>query len=364
MRYTRRIAQLVGVACVILAAACEKITIPETKPATPDEMIPGMIYFSNPKISTSVETRVTDTEQSDGSYTSKFDDNDEISVYSFYNYYYEPDGESVVFDNEKVTVADDDTTAEYQELTYGEPLRAWTFSTIYGTAPHTVQNFAFYPYSTEISLSTTNGSDAATFTLAYDPKEPCDLMVAKTTLSKSTPSDFRDFILGEGEYISDGAQTIKFQFERLLGAITFRITKVARVTEKIEINNIEVFYNTNGKEILTIDTHSMNDTDDGTNSYSWTDSDSITDSSSVKVPVRGENCTINKTPTEIRDEVKTITEKPQFFFTPGTTISKVVFTYTLGSTAGETHTWHPHINPIEANENISLQFELDPGRNN
>lgn len=313
------------------------------------------------------QTKVSYDDQPNGGLSAKFDAGDNIGVYAFYNnfyYYYNDYGtfaESVIFANQGMTLNDD------LDATYS-PLRTWTFSTLYGTAPHTLDVMSYYPlvegYNPGCINMYSDSTGAATFEYyyysyvetngvkVYTLNSDKDFMTAQTRYSGySDSSTFRTAMLA--------LEKIPLSFTRRLASMNFQVTKPDDYTTDIVVTGLTVYFKAPTKFTETVGANPSR-------SWGWEEEyeDTIFEASTTCKEIL-EETSWDDTPEEgATNEVDNLLEDEELlFFPPGTEIQKIVFTLTDGGEA-TTYTWHAHVAEIVANTHYTLNLELDPARAN
>ncbi|MFI3267426.1 MAG: hypothetical protein R3Y51_01790 [Rikenellaceae bacterium] len=288
-----------------------------------------------------------------------FEKGDELGLYAFYNnfYYYYNEyasfAESVIFANHGLTI-DESKNATYS------PLRTWTFSTLYGTAPHTLDVVAYYPFKTgynEDYVVMVYDEDDGAATLEYyyvnddGDINNVDYMTACTRYDYSAKTDeFREAMLG--------LEYIPLSFTRQTASLNFKITKPEDYETEIIVKGVEVTFDAYKKMTQTIGASSTVTWSDMTENYSLTTS--TTCSATLAETVYDYTPSEDVTPTVVDD---LLSDEQLLFFPPGTEIWKIVFTLTDDGEEKE-YTWHAHVDEIFANTHYTLNLELDPSRAN
>lgn len=311
------------------------------------------------------QTRLSYSDQDNGGLAAKFDAYENIGLFAYYNnfyhYYneYASFAESVLFSNQGLII-----DANYN-ATYS-PLKSWTFSTLYGTAPHTLDAVAYYPFEEDYNPGYINlFRDSENNTLleyyyvgylgsevAQDSVVQChrDFMTAHTRYDYSgTPSDFRDAMLE--------LTSIPLTFTRQLASLNLQVTKPDDYPTEIIVTGISVYFDAYRKFTQSIDSKSTVTWSNMTSNYSLT----ATATCNTELEETGWDSTPDQ---DAYNTVENLLEDDNMlFFPPETQINKVVFTLTDDG-AETTYTWHPHIATIEANTHYTLSLELDPARAN
>ncbi len=311
--------------------------------------------------------------------TATFTDGENAGLYTFYNnfyYYYNDYGcfaESVIFANQGVTLYSSGV-AEYS------PMRSWTFSTIYGTAPHTIDCMAYYPFRADYnpdyvvvetidntptieynyySETTTTTETTKTVNSDIDFMTAHYRYAATDSNGDSDPETFRTYMLALG--------SIPLTFNRQTASLNLKVTKPDEHTDEIVVTGITVYFDAYTKFTQKID---------NTSAVSWSEmwSETYKDETTGDYLTTSKECnaTLAKTgwddiPTDGATTTTTVAnlleDSNMLFFPPEAEIQKIVFTLTDGSEAKE-YTWHPHMATIEANTHYTLNLELDPERAN
>ncbi len=328
----------------LLLTACTQTTDPEQEP-TQDAILFGVEGVAQTKV------------DYDGQ-SADFTAGDQIGVYAFYNnfYYYYTQyssfAESVIFANQGLIV-DESKNANYS------PLVSWTFSTLYGTAPHTLDVVAYYPfkegYNEDYALLVHDDSGAATLKYYYVNSSGVvnsgvDFMTAQTRYDDSdAPEDFRSDMLA--------LERIPLSFTRQLASLNLKVTKPYGYSDKIVVNGVTVTFDAYKEFSQTVGASPQSTWSEMTENYALTGSTecNVTLSETVYEDAPDESTTSTAT--------YLLEDDNMFFFPPETNILKVDFDITVG-TEKTTYTWHPHIATIQANTHYTLNLELDPARAN
>ncbi len=320
------------------------------------------------------ETKVAYSQDADDKIIASFTEGDEIGVYAYYNnfYYYYTEyadfAESVIFANHQLTVGDDGESLSYS------PLRSWTFSTLYGTAPHTLDAFAYYPFKADYNYDyvyiehtypdaeegTSGGAGTLIYWYAYDYDEndvnygavnsDIDFMTAHTRYDDSeTPENFREDMLS--------LTAIPFAFTRQTASLNLQVTKPDDYASTITVTGITVYYDAYRKFTQSINSSSVVTWSEMTTGYAL-------EASKTGLNVELDETDWDSTPTEDSyNEVDNLLANDNLLhFPPDTQINKIVFTISGATT--NTYTWHPHIATFVANTHYTLNLELDPERAN
>lgn len=361
--------KIVSIFCLLLALnSCQKEQIE-------DVVIDKEILFGVEEIA---QTKLAYGDQTNGGLSAKFSADDKIGVYAYYNnfyYYYteyESFAESVVFSNQGMWITNNaDGT---QGLSYS-PLRSWTFSTLYGTAPYKIDCIAFYPYNDSGGTSYYNpkyinmvndesgkatleyyyygymGNDADA---TYVVNSNIDFMTAHTLYQEEDATDFRSAMLG--------LDYIPLVFTRQTASLNLQVTKPDDYPTEIIVTGISVYFDAYTKFTQTLSSSGGTISDeirweDMTTDYSLTASTTC----NATLAETGWNAVPDE---DSSNEVEDLLEDDEIlFFPPDTEIFKIVFTLTDDGEA-KTYTWHPHIATIVANTHYTLSLELDPARAN
>lgn len=318
------------------------------------------------------QTKVSYGDQDNAGLSAKFDVGDNLGVYAFYNnfyYYYNDYGvfaESVIFANEGMWVTES-SGAYYASY---EPLRSWTFSTLYGTAPHTLDVVAYYPLVSgsgynphHLNVVETNGAatleyyyysyDGADDSDGYTVNSNVDFMTAHTRYDQyeDQPEQFRAAMLS--------LTSIPLEFTRQLASLNFQVTKPDGYESEIKVTALTVTFDAPTKFTQTISSSPKIAWDDMTENYSLTASTTCEATLAQTV--------YNYTPGEHEEDIAVVDDLLEddelLFFPPETEIWKIVFTITDGGVEKE-YTWHAHVAEIVANTHYTLSLELDPSRAN
>ncbi len=341
--------KIASLLCILFTlTSCVKEDV-ETNVPVEDSMLFGVKGIA--------QTRIDYSGESDNRVTAMFEKGDNIGLYAFYNnfYYYFSEymsfAESVIFTNQGLTV-DGNNNATYS------PVRSWTFSTIYGTAPHTLDCVAYYPFregynTTYVHVTNdNNGKATLEYLYAYEGvvNANVDFMTAYTRYDDSlTPDRFRDDMLA--------LQSIPLSFTRRCASLNLKVTKPKGYTTDIIVTEVTVYFDAFTKFTQTIGSDSV---------ISWVDmtSDYALEASAFCNVNLIEN-TWNNTPGQgATNKADNLLEYDNMLhFPPETQINKIVFVLTDDGVS-KNYTWHPHLAPIEANTNYTLNLELDPQRAN
>ncbi len=335
----------------MLLASCEKHEVVSS-------VAQSSILFSVDEIT---QTKVSYGEQENGGVSAAFEDGDYIGVYAFYNnfYYYYMEylsfAESVIFANDSLEL-DGSGGASYS------PLKSWTFSTLYGTAPHTLDVVSYYPFTSGYNPKYINvvhdDSGAATLEYYYvgylgDDSQTDDVVNFNIDFMTATQrynysddtTGFRDAMLA--------LPSIPLSFTRQMASLNIQVTKPDDYSSDIIVTQVDVYCYAYQKFTQTIGANEK---------IEWSEK-----SEELLVATATCKITLDKTGRdEVSDEEATndvdnlLESDNLLYFPPGTDISKVVFTLD----GGGSYTWHPHIATIEANTNYILNLELDPARAN
>ncbi len=346
---------LVVLFTALLLSSCAKESLNDNNPAPKNPMLFGVEKIA--------QTKVAYTEETDGKISAAFEPKvDEIGLYAFYNNFYvwydeyQNFAESVIFSNQGMEVDDNGY------LTYS-PLKSWTFSTIYGTAPHTVDVEAYYPfkanYNDDMNLAGDEKTGASTliykFKSASEVKCDVDFMTSHRRIDEyeDKPIEFREAMLA--------LRTIELQFTRRTAAMNIKVSKPSDFDEKIVVNSIAVEFNA-----PTLYTQTISNVD----VINWTLPEDMTFSKTLTTAVELEKTNWNGMPsTDMTNSTKDLfAPKDMLHFPPGTVINKITFGYTVTSASNvetsSTYNWHPHTAPTLANTSFTLNIELNPIRNN
>lgn len=301
------------------------------------------------------QTRVDYTDHDNGGVAAQFEEGDQIGLYGFYNnfYYYYSEylnfAESVIFANQGLIVNSQGSAAY-------SPIRSWTFSTIYGTAPHTLDCIAYYPFReghnpTYVNL-THDENGAATLEYHYvdgsDINSNIDFMTAHTRYDRhETPEDFRKEMLA--------LKSIPLTFTRRTASLNFKVTKPKGYAREIVVTGVTLHFDSYSKFHQKVDGGSAIWWSGMTNGYSRLTSTncekSLKETTWDGIPEAG-----------AQHKVENLLSSDQrFFLPPDSTIGKIVFSITDNGEP-KTFTWHPHVATIEANATYTLNLELDPNR--
>lgn len=330
-------------------------------------------------LSAEVSTRVTvsDTENTEGKYDVTFDKGDKIGVYlyynNFFNYYseYNSYAESVIFANEELTVGSDVATATYS------PIKSWTFSTLYGTAPYRYDAIAYYPYTDDSDIASKwSAPESHTFVYTYNPSDfekHCDFMIGSATYSDaaSNAENFRTYVLTNSN--------ISLNFTRQMASMNFCITKADHLeTSVIEVKGFAVYFSAYNQFVYDQakadgEWCSSGDAPSVMGSYTVVVGSESLDSSVATLATTSANSTNNDTAGDTTTDpedlvgagVKVSDEliSSHLYLPPQSYVSKIVFDITVDG-ADDTYTWHPHVAEIVANTHYTLNMELDPERSN
>ncbi len=328
------------------------------------------------------QTKVEYTEgESDARLSAEFEPEELIGIYAFYNnffyYYTEYAGyaESVIFHNQWLKIDKVDVTkAAY------EPQLSWTFSTLYGDSPHTLDCVAYYPYAANynpryanlVHSYSTEDSNGGAATLEYYyvgymggvsdnatevVNANVDFMTAHVRYDSYTDSadaaGFRDYIISN--------PTIALSFTRQLASLDLQVTKPLTHNEKIFVNELQVIFDAPAKFEQKIDE---------TKAVAWSD---VRRELSYTVDCNDKELIKNTwDDTPVDDVAKQDVENllgvdNMLFFPPDTYIRKLVFTITIGEGDAATqqrYVWHPHVATFVRNKHYTLTLELDPERDN
>lgn len=332
-----------------------------------DEPLQDAMLFGVEEIA---QTKVAYSQGSDDKITATFEEGDQIGLYAFYNnfYYYYPEyssfAESVIFANQELTVQADRKSTTYT------PVRSWTFSTLYGTAPHTLDAIAYYPFKADYNADyvyiehtypdaeagTSGGKATLIYYYAtqdsesnYTANVDVDFMTAHTRYDDSeTPDNFRSDMLS--------LAAIPLSFTRQTASLNLQVTKPDDYGTDLTVTSITVYYDAYTKFTQSVDV---------TSEVAWSDmtSDYALQVSKTGLSVELAETDWDSTPTE--DSYNAVSnllaDDNLLHFPPDTQINKIVFT--LKETS-DTYTWHPHIATFVANTHYTLNLELDPARNN
>ncbi len=303
------------------------------------------------------QSRVAYDDQENGGISATFEAGDDIGLYAFYNnFYYFYDqynnfAESIIFANQGLRV-DTQGAATYS------PLRSWTFSTIYGTAPHTIDCIAYYPfkegYNPNYVVMNHDSNGAATLAYQYVDGDTVnsniDFMTAHTRYDDSaTPEKFRSDMLGLG--------SIPFIFTRRTASLNLRVSKPEGYATDVIVTGVTLYF-----DAYTKFTHTVN----GESAVQW---EGMTTGYALQASAACEKSLAetswNPSPESgaMQPAENLLSEKERFFLPPDTNIHKVLFTITVNEVE-KSYTWHPHIAPIKANSHYTLNLELDPNRAN
>ncbi len=302
--------------------------------------------------------------------TASFEVGDEIGIYAFYNnfyYYYNDYGvfaESVLFANHGAHIGDS-SNAIY------EPLRSWTFSTVYGTAPHTLDCVAYYPlkegYNPDHVIMNYDDTDAVTLQYCYyydyeteDEDASTTGQIVRDTVDFMTAHTRYDEYQGDPETFRTemlGLTSIPLEFTRQTASLNFQVTKPDDHTNTIIVTGLTIYF-----DACTKFTQSIS----GSDTISWSDmtenhyleatrtcSKALVTTNWDAIPEEGSSNTV----------ANLLDDDNMLFFPPKTEIWKVVFTITDNGEEKE-YTWHPHVAEIVANTHYTLSLELDPDRAN
>lgn len=338
------------------------------------------------------ETRLAYDEQDDSRLSARFTDGNKIGLYAFFNnfYYFYPEysnfAESVIFANQDLTVRYTDQGEQYTEYS---PIKSWTFSTIYGTAPHTLDVVAYYPqkmgYNPDYvvinhSYSDKDGKGGGAATLKYfyvskktDPTTNAtttkvnfdiDFMTAHTRYDDSkTPLNFRNDMLSLSH--------IPLRFTRQTASLNLKVTKPDYYEDSITVKSVTAHFKAYQEFDLKGYINKDVQFDETTKPFAYSQGtwsnmseDYLTASiGDLNVKLEKTNWTGNPQEGAERDVENLLPLEKMFHFPTDTDILKVVFTI-LDGTDEKTYVWHPHIAPIVANTHYTLHLELDPKRAN
>lgn len=306
-----------------------------------------------------ITTRVSDSNE--------FEFDDRLGVYMFFNhfYYYYTEynnfAESVIFSNQELIVQSSSSVSY-------SPLKTWTFSTVYGTAPHNLDIVAYYPYAVSDRVSFSNSTEDngiddtnnALFMFEYDAtniSNHCDFMIAENTYNYSddlTPdgSDdaeiFRNYIL-EQPYLT-------LTFKRKLASLNLKVSKEESITSDITVTGITVYFKA--------DTLFCYNTLADSEAWYGKPSENKTVSVSCKQVL---TATIDPTDPDnsgVEFDVDYLLSD-NLYFPPNTEIEMVEFNIEGDGADGKsTYEWHPHMATIVENTHYTLNLELDPNRKN
>ncbi len=339
---------LAGIA-ILAMSSCAK----SAEDSTPEQEQQGTILFS-------IEG-VAQTKVDYNGIEADFEENDEIGLYAFYNnfYYYYLDyetfAESVIFANNGLTI-DSSNNATYS------PLKSWTFSTIYGTAPHTLDVVAYYPfladYNTDFAYMIYDDTGAASLIFSYldsdDKVNNVDFMIANERYDYSADKDnFRAAMLA--------LEYIPLTFTRQMASMNFKVTKPEGDTSTIVVTGVEVIFDASTKMsqlISTTEPKAVWSNDQSDMGYSL--SNSTTCEYTLAETEYDYTPEDDVTPAEVSD---LLAEDNLLYFPPGTSIQKILFTIKVDGSE-TTYTWHAHVAEIVANTHYTLNLELDPDRAN
>ncbi len=359
---------------LLVLTSCEREDI-ESVDTVEYPMLFGVEQITQTKVSYEDQYSDEDTATFEG-VAARFDVGDNVGLYAFYNnyyYWYNDYGcfaESVIFANHGMVVGEDNM------LDYS-PIRSWTFSTLYGTAPHTIDVMAYYPlvdgyYPEQIAMindetgaatfeyyyfynktSTTTDDQGETTTTSRVVNSDVDFMTAHTRYDEyeDRATDFREAMLEKA--------TIPLEFTRQLASLNLQVTKPDGYATDIIVTGLTFYFDAYEKFTQTISSSDV---------VKW---DGMTEGYSLTATVSDLEVTLNQTGwSDIPSDGATnegvanlLTAKQMPFFPPDAEIWKVIFTITDGGEA-KTYTWHPHITTIEANRHYTLSLELDPARAN
>lgn len=331
-------------------------------------VVDGVILFGVEDIAS---TKVLYGDQDNGGLSASFEDGEYIGLYAFYNnfYYYYMSylsfAESVLFTNQglKIELSDASCDATYS------PLKSWTFSTLYGTAPHTLDCIAYYPFQESYNPKYVNmvhdDGGAATleyYYVGYLGSEEADNVVnanidfmtahSRYAYSSSDTEGFRSDMLSRDKLI--------LAFTRQMASLNLQVTKPEGYTAEIVVKGLTVYFDAYTKFTQTVNTSSSVTWSEMTENYALEASVTCGDSG-----VSLSETSWNSTPSEdfVYVVPNLLEDDNMLFFPPATEINKIVFSITDGGVA-TTYTWHPHVAPIEANTLYTLNLELDPSRAN
>lgn len=331
-------------------------------------------------------TKVEYGEQTNGGISATFEVGDQVGVYAFYNnfyYYYnqyEDFAESVILANHgmKVEKNDSELTLVYT------PVVSWTFSTLYGTAPHTLDCVAYYPfedgYNTDYAMMVHDSSGAATLEYYYaytETNTDTDTEIVTETVKTRANIDFMTACYRNDEYAAttdkeddpDGfreamlsLESIPLSFTRQLASLNLQVTKPDGYGDKIVVNGITVYFDACTKFVQTIGYSDKIEWSEMTTGYSLT---ATTTCSAILAETGWDDVPEEDASNE--GVANLLKDEDMLFFPPGSDILKIVFSITVGegdSAYDTEYTWHPHIAPIVANTHYTLSLELDPERAN
>lgn len=349
-----------------------------------------------------IQTKVSYDDQTNGGLSAEFDHGDQIGLYAYYNNYYDyydeygNFAESVIFANNGAHVNSSGS------ITYN-PIQSWTFSSVYGTSPFTLDCVAYYPfkagYNDNYAHMTSSLKGAATINYDYAYQESVtdektdvttttikvhdkiDFMTAHTKLSGVTEvgGDGDEWTAAEFREKMLALPSIKLSFMRQLATLNFKVSKPDNYANKIEVTKVEVTFDAPTKYAKLVSDNSGTDPwstmasewDNGATPYPLTASrecsKELKETGWDDVPTAGavhpaENL-LDCSNDDDEDNNKL------FYFPPKTKIWKVVFTInetdaTTNAKVEKTFTWHAHVAEIKANTHYSLTLELDPNRAN
>lgn len=323
--------------------------------------------------------------------TAEFEEWEQVGVYAFYNnfYYwydeYQNFAESIIFPNIGMNVRYG-TSGKYLEYS---PLKSWTFSTIYGDSPHTLDAVAYYPlvvgyHPEQLQMLNTTPSNPATLEYFYAYKE--------TSTGKIIVNSHIDFMTAHTRYDNNEKDPIAFRkqmlaleyiplsFTRQTAVLNIQVTKPAKNRDKIEINGLTVEFDAPLKFTQKIAPYSSTPNEnaawDITTMASQTEGfgEWLTATTTFSTPKVLKPTGFDDNPDDnyqyvVEKLFDYTTDKEQLLYFPtGTDINKITFDITVTGEDNVVKTdqtefvWHPHIAPIKANRLLTLTLELDPSR--
>ncbi|MFR9650631.1 MAG: hypothetical protein SNG35_01220 [Rikenellaceae bacterium] len=306
-----------------------------------------------------------------------FEAGENIGLYAFYNNYYfyyndyDVFAESVIFANQGLAVYDGYATSD--------PQLSWTFSTLYGTAPHTIDIVSYYPFKEYynpdyVILIDYVDDDSIGPTLefyyynydddeqTYTTNSTVDFMTAYTRYSYYD-EDEDDY--GAATFRTEmlARESIPLTFTRQLASLNLQVTKPDGYETEIKVDSITVHFDAYQK--YTLNTGNSDDPVAGWESDTMTSNYALTATTTLAEPKSLTETSWDSDPGEgVTYVVEDLLEDDELlFFPPDTDIFKIIF-YITDDGEAKTYTWHPHITTIEANTRYTLSLELDPARAN